>query len=117
MERVIDKMFCTVFEHCFGIMNYVSAYHHEHPLFSRVATTSDYKLVEEDLVSGGDVVLYSGGSFMDYVYLTEKYSPVFCIVAKDETPAEHVLLKIEIDYIGSTRQTELATDLNIFYWP
>ncbi len=86
IERIVDKLCCTVFENLVGIMNYAAVYHHEHPMYSRLQsqTAESAPSVQADPISAGDVVLYSGGSFMDYIYLTEKYSPVFCTVARDE---------------------------------
>jgi len=57
-------------------------------MYSRIVGTSEYKSIVSNPISGGDVILYSGGSFLDYIYLTEKYSPVFCTIAKDESGEE-----------------------------
>ena len=106
LEILIDKLFCNVFEHLLGIMNYMPVIHHEHPLYSKSSYNAEFRTVESDLVKDGDVVLYSGGSFLDYVFLTEKYSPVFLTIAKDEA-GDNVNLNFNI-WIGSTGKTELG---------
>jgi len=116
MERILDKIYGIVFEHCFGIMNYIDIYHHEHPLFRKMNSAGEQKTVEYDAVYAGDIILYSGGSFLDYIYLTEKYSPIFCTIAFDQSESDpHVFLSFLKKNQGSYNSIILVTKNFSFY--
>ena len=94
-------------------MSYSSVYHHEHPLYRKIASYNGMKSVGSDPVKDGDLVLYSGGSFLDYVYLTDKYSPVFCALVKDEEGDDVYCVAYEI---GSIAPVKLVPITCIFDW-
>jgi hypothetical protein len=88
MEVLIDKVFGLFFLPIYGLWTTTRVYHHEDPLYSQASTQTGERTLDADLVQAGDLVLCSGGSMLDYVYLTFTYSPTFCTIAKGETDAE-----------------------------
>ena len=60
-------------------------------MYSRVSNSMGDKSIRSDPISSGDIILYSGGSFLDYIFLTENYSPIFCTIANNETDGGQVI--------------------------